>query len=282
MFNKSIVYPQYTSIDAIMSSVTIDDENYWHPTYYSYNAISKNSKDISNNSENYNIMDKLMIPRSIKLKELKLIPAPLPALHHHNYDTFVINNSKCIWLKELETQYQYLESLAAKVVENICIVIKHAWKYNKELHAEYAQQFLILFKSIFDEIKPIDCSLQIQRVLIKIYDDVYFNRYVQNIINNLFLGLDNSNLRLLILGLLIEEYHYLLPEFEFVLGICSLGLEIMRIKLFETSPLKNISGIYSDIYSNYNLNFNLKDKIKNKDWKPSRRIVKFTKVSSIK
>ncbi|KAI5951320.1 hypothetical protein KGF54_004394 [Candida jiufengensis] len=263
-----------------MSSITVDDDNYWHPINYSINNKDKNNETktesvIDRHSEKHNIQNKLMISKSIKLKELKLIPQPLPALHHHNFDIFTTSNPNFSDLKDLESQYQYLESLAIKVVENICIVIKHSWKYNKELHGEYAQQFLVLFKSIFSNIKPISCSPQIKSVLVKIYDDLYFNKFIQNQINDLFLGLDNSNLRLLILGFLIEEYHYILPEFEFVLGICSLGLELLRIKLFEDHHKRIVNY---DYYSNYNLN--LKDKFKNKDWKQPIKIVRFTKITN--
>ncbi|EMG45510.1 hypothetical protein G210_4296 [Candida maltosa Xu316] len=144
----------------------------------------------------------------------------------------------------MATSYTTMERTSIDIMSKIARILQHTWKYGSATE-HFAQQFVFLFESIFTDLDIPDTfkDEQINKFLLESFDDLYFHRQIQTTVHNIFLGLDNAKLKYYIVEILEDKYGYDIPSAFFVIGVCSLGLQLYRDRIENARKVETLNKV---------------------------------------
>ncbi|RCK60786.1 hypothetical protein Cantr_08145 [Candida viswanathii] len=178
----------------------------------------------------YSVGDKAPPRPDVPLRHLKYITFTLPVLSRYKYSSY---DHHGMFTEEMIKSYRVMEDTAVDLVTKIALITRHTWKYGDN-SSHYAHQFMFLFNSLFMNL-PLTGSQSVEDetrdFLLETFDDLYFHKKIQAIVHDVFLGLDNIYLKYYIADFLEVKYGYKIPVNFFVVGVCSLGLQLYRTKI---------------------------------------------------
>lgn len=192
------------------------------------------------------------------LKHLKYITFTLPVLSRYKYTSYRHNG---LFSDEMVRCYKLMESTAIDLVYKIAIITRHTWKYGSNTQ-HFAKQFIFMLNSLFIDL-PLTGSESIEprtkTFLLETFDDLYFQRQIQLIVHDVFLGLDNIYLKYYIVDFLEVKYGYKIPVNFFVIGVCSLGLQLYRDKIqgmtIVQPTIEVENGLKTSMFKWFKINF---------------------------